>query len=117
MLPEDVTTGSLNTISLIERLCSTLSLLGCAFIAVTFLFSTAFHKPINRLVFYASLGNIFTNVATLITRSAIPFPNSFLCQFQGFLIQMYVLHTPSTPSLTFDIGLCLLMRAGLLQWP
>lgn len=90
MSPEDLSIESLDTITLIERLCSALSLLGCAFIGITFLSSTAFRKPINRLVFYACIGNVFTNVGTLIARSAIPSTNSFLCQFQGFLIQMYV---------------------------
>ena len=72
----------------IERVCSSLSLFGCAVIVTTFLSSTAFHKPINRLVFYASVGNIMTNIATLIGRSAVGNPTGSLCQFQGFLIQM-----------------------------
>jgi hypothetical protein len=92
MSPEDLSPSALNTISLIERLCSALSLLGCAFIGITFFSSTAFRKPINRLVLYACIGNVFTNVGTLIARSAIPNTNSFLCQFQGFLIQMCVTH-------------------------
>ena len=96
MSPDDLSHSSLTTISLIERLCSALSLLGCTFIAVTFLCSTSFRKPINRLVFYACLGNVFTNVATLIARSAIPHTSSFLCQFQGFLIQMCVTSQPSS---------------------
>jgi hypothetical protein len=93
MSPEDLTPSELYTISVIERLCSALSLFGCAFIALTFLGSTSFRKPINRLVFYASIGNVFTNVATLIARSAIPHTSSFLCQFQAFLIQMCVVNT------------------------
>lgn len=117
MTPEDLTSSQLHTISVIERLCSTLSLLGCTFIAVTFLGSTSFRKPINRLVFYACFGNVFTNVATLIARSAIPHQLSFLCQFQAFLIQMCVVNPSSSLSLTLDAGLCQQMHAGLLQWP
>lgn len=45
----------LDVFNVIERTCSVLSLLGCIFIIVTFCVSDAFHKPINRLVFYASL--------------------------------------------------------------
>lgn len=93
MSPDDLSPHALSTISLIERLCSTLSLLGCAFIGITFLSSTAFRKPINRLVFLACIGNVFTNVATLIARAAIPNTGSFLCQFQGFLIQMCIAHS------------------------
>ncbi|TAQ85797.1 hypothetical protein B7494_g5889 [Chlorociboria aeruginascens] len=56
---------------------------------LTFL-SHLFRKPINRLVFYASLGNMFTNVATLIAVAAMDDPNSAACQLQGFLIQMFM---------------------------
>lgn len=95
MTPEELTPGDFATIDLIERLCSALSLIGCAFIAITFLGSTAFRKPINRLVFYACLGNVFTNVATLIARAPVNETNSFLCQFQGLLIQMCVTNLPT----------------------
>jgi hypothetical protein len=78
----------LNTLTIIERVCSVLSLLGCLFTIITFCSSKAFHKPINRLVFYATFGNMMTNVGTLMSRSYILAPDSFGCQFQGFLIQM-----------------------------
>lgn len=45
----------LDLFNVIERTSSVLSLVGCVFIIVTFCVSDAFHKPINRLVFYASL--------------------------------------------------------------
>ena len=80
----------LSSLSTIERACSVLSLLGCILIIITFSFSKAFHKPINRLVFYASFGNMMTNVGTLMAREYINFPNSVGCQFQAFLIQMCV---------------------------
>lgn len=47
--------SQLDIFNVIERTCSVLSLVGCIFIIVTFCVSDAFHKPINRLVFYASL--------------------------------------------------------------
>jgi hypothetical protein len=72
----------------IERVCSVFSLLGCVFIIVTFWSSKAFHKPINRLVFYASFGNMFGNVGTLMAREYINSVDSPGCQLQGFLIQM-----------------------------
>ncbi|KAL1912365.1 hypothetical protein Sste5344_001806 [Sporothrix stenoceras] len=49
-LPE----STLNGFSIVERVCSVLSLLGCIIIIGTFSASKSFHKPINRLVFYAS---------------------------------------------------------------
>jgi hypothetical protein len=88
LTPEELTPAELNNFVTVERVCSTLSLLGCLFIAATFLGSKAFHKPINRLVFFASMGNVFTNVATIISRSALHDLNGGLCQFQAFLIQM-----------------------------
>lgn len=83
-----------DVLSIIERVCSIFSLLGCLFTIVTFSCSKAFHKPINRLVFYASIGNAVTNIATLIARSYVDAPNSFGCQLQGFLIQMSVIIQP-----------------------
>lgn len=90
MLVTELTPQQLSNFSKLERVGSGLSLAGCAFIAVTFLFSKAFHKPINRLVFYASMGNVFTNIATIMARAAVETKhyNGALCQFQAFLIQM-----------------------------
>jgi hypothetical protein len=82
--------SQLYAIEVTERLGSVLSLVGTAFIIGTFLYDKAFHKPINRLVFYASFGNILANVGTLISRSGIELGvDKPLCQFQGFMIQMY----------------------------
>lgn len=78
----------LDALSIIERVCSVFSLLGSIFIIGTFLLSKAFHKPINRLVFYASFGNMIVNVGTLMSRSYIGDSNSVGCQLQAFLIQM-----------------------------
>ncbi|RGP80485.1 hypothetical protein FLONG3_1413 [Fusarium longipes] len=80
----------LDALSVIERVCSVFSLLGSIFIIGTFLSSKAFHKPINRLVFYASFGNMMTNVGTLMSRSYINDSHSVGCQFQAFLIQMFM---------------------------
>jgi RsiW-degrading membrane proteinase PrsW (M82 family) len=88
MNASDITQSQLNAFSIIERACSVFSLLGCVFIIATFCLSKAFHKPINRLVFYASFGNLMTNVATLMARSYISDSLSPGCQFQAFLIQM-----------------------------
>lgn len=82
-------TTQLDAIQMAERVSSVLSVLGCLFVIITYLSSVAFHKPINRLVFYASWGNLATNVATIISRSGIAAGvNSPLCQLQAFIIQM-----------------------------
>ncbi|KAB5575920.1 hypothetical protein GE09DRAFT_609283 [Coniochaeta sp. 2T2.1] len=80
----------LNALSVIERVGSVFSLLGSIFVIATFCLSKAFHKPINRLVFYASFGNLLTNVATLMARTYVGDTNSAGCQFQAFLIQMFM---------------------------
>ncbi|KAK8058700.1 hypothetical protein PG994_009148 [Apiospora phragmitis] len=82
--------GKLNAITSIERTGSVLSLLGCIFIIISFSCSKVFHKPINRLVFYASFGNMMSNIGTLMARSYVNDINVFGCQFQGFLIQMFL---------------------------
>ncbi len=98
-----LTTEQLKAIEVTERIASILSLLGTAYIIVTFITSPAFRKPINRLVFYASWGNMICNVATLISRSGIDAGiGSALCQIQGFLIQVYApsAHPPLSPFIT-----------------
>ena len=80
--------GSHDTFNTIERVCSVFSLLGCVFILATFCLSKRFRKPINRLAFYATFGNLATNVATLMGRSFINNPHGAGCQVQAFLIQM-----------------------------
>lgn len=80
----------LQAISNIERACSILSLIGSLFVIVTFCVSSSFHKPVNRLVFYATFGNVLTNVGTLISRTYVEDPNGVGCQFQAFMIQMFM---------------------------
>ncbi|KLU91433.1 G-protein coupled receptor [Magnaporthiopsis poae ATCC 64411] len=80
----------LDQFSIIERVCSVFSLLGCVFIITTFCARRSFHKPINRLVFYASFGNMMSNVGTLMARTYVGDGNSPGCQFQAFLIQMFL---------------------------
>ncbi|MCJ1440531.1 MAG: hypothetical protein MMC23_001015 [Stictis urceolatum] len=78
-----------------ERVASTLSILGCLFIVTTFLLSKKFRRPVNRLIFHAALGNLAMNIGTAISLDGIMADvkskdGSRLCQFQGFLIQMFL---------------------------
>jgi hypothetical protein len=77
-----------------ERVMSVFSLLGSFIILTTFLCWEEFRKPINRLIFFATFGNVAANIATLISTSALPTRNPKLplafCQFQGVLIQWQV---------------------------
>lgn len=91
--------AQLDVFSILERVCSGFSLVGSVLVITTFSVSKAFHKPINRLVFYASFGNLMTNVATLMARSFTNNVDSAGCQFQAFLIQLYALAAGSQPAL------------------
>ncbi|KIW13976.1 hypothetical protein PV08_06757 [Exophiala spinifera] len=74
-----------------EKVASVFSVLGAMFIIFTFLLDDRFRKAINRLVFFACWGNLFSNVATLISRSGIKLGvDTALCQFQAFLIQWFM---------------------------
>ncbi|CAD6594551.1 MAG: hypothetical protein ASARMPREDX12_009539 [Alectoria sarmentosa] len=86
-----LTAGQSRALETTERVASCFSLIGTIFIFVTFVSSPNFRRPINRLVFYASWGNTLCNIGTLMSESPIRAgANSHLCQFQGFLIQMFV---------------------------
>jgi hypothetical protein len=82
------TEKQLNAFQIAERVSSILSLVGCAFILITYCSSSSFRKPVRTLIFYASFGNILSTVATLIARDGIKAgQNSVLCQLQAFFIQ------------------------------
>lgn len=82
------TAKQLDAISITERVCSAVSLSGTGIVVISFLYSSSFRKPINRLVFYACWGNVMANIATVVSQSGIHAGlGSPLCQFQAFLIQ------------------------------
>jgi hypothetical protein len=82
------TEGELRNLQLAERVTSVFSLIGCSFIISTFCAFPAFRKPINRLIFYASFGNILATVATIIAREGVVAGQDLaLCQLQAFFIQ------------------------------
>ncbi|KAI9154896.1 Cyclic AMP receptor-like protein A [Paramyrothecium foliicola] len=89
-VPRALTESQLDALMIIERVCSVLSLIGSTFVIGTFLLSKTFHKPINRLVFYASFGNMMSNVGTLMSRTYTDDSNSAGCQAQAFLIQWFM---------------------------
>ena len=75
------------------RAMSSLSMASSLFVQITFLGSNLFQTPINRLIFYATFGNIFANIATMIARDSViegGDDTNALCQFQGFFLQWFV---------------------------
>jgi hypothetical protein len=115
-----LSTSQSTAIETAERVCSILSLVGATFIITTFLSNSAFHKPINRLVFYAAWGNVLANIATLIGPSGIRLgSHGALCQFQALFIQWCVPdHWQDLLATRSDMrtGSCLPTLCGRLQW-
>lgn len=84
-----LTDNQVLALAITERISSCVSILGIIFILATYLFSRSFNKPINRLIFFASWGNLGDNIGTLISQAGpAAGQDSALCQLQGFLIQM-----------------------------
>ncbi|KAI6708073.1 hypothetical protein PZA11_007061 [Diplocarpon coronariae] len=54
----------------------------------------AFRTLSNTLIFYASFANLFANVAALIGGSALGNVDGGLCQFQGFLLEIFMQSDP-----------------------
>ncbi|KAF2823456.1 hypothetical protein CC86DRAFT_396231 [Ophiobolus disseminans] len=93
-MSKSLTAEQVDAIRISARAMSVLSLLGSCYIISTFVCFPIYRKLINRLVFYATWGNIMANVATLISTTAIPKDPlllSPLCEFQGVLIQWFMM--------------------------
>ncbi|KAF2815879.1 family A G protein-coupled receptor-like protein [Mytilinidion resinicola] len=83
------------TIVVAERVGSVLSIIGSLFIVVTFAWKDSFKKPINRMIFFASFGNVLANTATMFSTSVLELDHSTgrptsACRAQGFLIQSFI---------------------------
>ncbi|KAB8299051.1 hypothetical protein EYC80_001178 [Monilinia laxa] len=79
---------------IIERTTASISVLGTLALFATFIFIKSFRTLSNTIIFYASFANLFANVAALIGGSALSQVNSPLCQFQGFLLEMFMQSDP-----------------------
>jgi hypothetical protein len=84
--------SELHALVITERVNSCVSMAGILFVLTTYMFSSHFNKPINRLIFFATWGNIGSTVASLISEAGplsvkTGSEVSSLCQLQGFLVQ------------------------------
>ncbi|KAF7877382.1 hypothetical protein EAF04_001062 [Stromatinia cepivora] len=79
---------------IIERITASISVVGTLALFATFIFIKSFRTLSNTIIFYASFANLFANVAALIGGSALSKVNSPLCQFQGFLLEMFMQSDP-----------------------
>jgi hypothetical protein len=90
-----LTKEQVSSLIIIERVTASISVVGTLILVTSFIFIKAFRTLSNTLIFYASFANLFANVAALIGGSALGRVSSPLCQFQGFLLEMYILSIPS----------------------
>jgi hypothetical protein len=96
-MAQSLTESQIKSLVVIERTSAVLSLMGTALVIITFWSSKTFRTLSNTLIFYASFGNVLSNVAHLVAVAGVTAgPNSALCQMQGFLQQMYVLYDIGT---------------------
>ncbi len=86
----NLTPDQINTLIAIERTTASISVAATLCLLTTFVFFKPFRTLSNTLIFYASFANLFANVAAMIGGSALGNLSGGLCQFQGFLLEMYV---------------------------
>ena len=86
----DLSKGEHRAMIITERVGAVMSICGIAFIIFTYLFAKGFCKPINRLIFYTSWGNLGVCLVALISEDGPDAGGrSALCQIQAFLVQLY----------------------------
>ncbi|KAH6715682.1 G-protein-like protein coupled receptor [Leptodontidium sp. MPI-SDFR-AT-0119] len=89
-----LTSAQVDTLIIIERTTASVSVAATLILIGTFIFIKGFRTLSNTLIFYASFANLFANVAALIGGSALGDLNGALCQFQGFLLEMFMQSDP-----------------------
>ncbi|KAF4627981.1 hypothetical protein G7Y89_g10172 [Cudoniella acicularis] len=89
-----LTESQIETLIVIERVTACISVSGTLILISTFILIKEFRTLSNTLIFYASFANIFANVAALIGGSALSQVNGGLCQFQAFLLEMFMQSDP-----------------------
>lgn len=85
-MTQGLSKGQITVLNIIQQVGSSLSFAGCVFIIGTFCFCDAFQKPINRLVYYASFGNLMASIAFMMAGLYVDTPMSAGCQAQAFLL-------------------------------
>jgi hypothetical protein len=82
--------GQLQTLTIVTRVASALSALGVLTIIATYCLSKHFRNPMHRLIVINAFYNALDVTCTMISTSGPKAGNpSALCQFQGFLNQMF----------------------------
>ncbi|PKS08585.1 hypothetical protein jhhlp_004971 [Lomentospora prolificans] len=85
-----ISAKQLRDLTIVMRFASTLSAIGVITIITVFCLSRHFRNPMHRLIFINAFFNAFDVTCTMISTSGPKGGNpSALCQFQGFLNQMF----------------------------
>lgn len=82
------------TLIIIERVSASISVTATLTLFTVYAFIPEFRTISNTLIFYASFANLFANVAALIGGSALSKTSGGLCQFQAFLLEMFMQSDP-----------------------
>lgn len=91
MSTSPLTADQFRALLVTERVNSIISIVSILFIVITYIFVPGFNKPINRLIFFASFGNLGSSVAALISEvGPTAGASSAICKFQAFLVQMFL---------------------------
>lgn len=78
----------LHVISLAERAGGAASVVGSLLIIITYSTIAEFRKPVRKMIFYATLGNVFSSAACLISNAGVQAGSeSAICQLQAFFVQ------------------------------
>ncbi|KAH8601525.1 hypothetical protein B0O99DRAFT_648244 [Bisporella sp. PMI_857] len=89
-----LTKQEIRNLIVIERVTASVSVLGTLSLLATFVSIKDFRTLSNTIIFWASFANLFANIAALIGGSALSRESSPLCQFQGFLLEMFMQSDP-----------------------
>ncbi|KAG9244560.1 G-protein-like protein coupled receptor [Calycina marina] len=89
-----LTEAQVYNLILIERVTASISVFATLILLTTFGLFKEFRTLSNTLIFLASFANLFANVAALIGGNALSKESSALCQFQAFLLEMFMQSDP-----------------------
>lgn len=111
-----LTIYQINSLVIIERTTASISVVATLILLATFCLLKQFRTLSNTLIFYASFANLFANVAALMGRDAINAPDGAACQFQAFLLEMFMQSDPMwSCAMAINVYLCIFRRWDTVQ--
>ncbi|KKZ64621.1 hypothetical protein EMCG_09475 [[Emmonsia] crescens] len=90
-VPTALSPRQLHAMESSARAMSAVSISASFLVIASFLWGKLFQTPVNRLMFYATWGNVLANIGTMIGRSGITRgDDSGICRCQAFLLQWFL---------------------------